>query len=79
MKSSFKTLIPTIIFLICLNVAGQNTEVDIPSKKLLVGGDPNKTYFLIGPKKGEKHSQIRNVQEKPERFQDFREFKILWF
>ena len=28
-------------------------------------------------KKGPKHSQIRNVEIKPERFQDFRVFKVL--
>ncbi len=54
MKSISKTLIPIIILLTCLNVAGKNTDITISSKKLQVGGDPNKTYFLIGPKKGEK-------------------------
>ncbi len=28
-------------------------------------------------KKGPKHSQIRNVEMKPEKFQGFREFKVL--
>ncbi|HEA46699.1 MAG TPA: acylphosphatase [Candidatus Pacearchaeota archaeon] len=28
-------------------------------------------------KKGPRHAQIRNVQVKPERFQDFKSFKIL--
>ena len=28
-------------------------------------------------KKGPRHAQIRNVVEKPERFQDFKSFKIL--
>ena len=30
-------------------------------------------------KRGPQHSQIRSVEEKPERFQDFKEFKILRF
>ncbi len=37
--------------------------------------DVNKIIELC--KKGPKHSQIRNVEIKPERFQDFRVFKIL--
>ncbi len=28
-------------------------------------------------KKGPRHAQIKKVEEKPERFQDFREFKVL--
>lgn len=30
-------------------------------------------------KQGPKHAQIRNVEEKDEKFQDFKEFKILKF
>jgi acylphosphatase len=28
-------------------------------------------------KKGPPHAQVRNVEEKPEKFQDFKEFKVL--
>ena len=37
--------------------------------------DVNKMIELC--KKGPRHSQIKNVQIKPERFQDFKVFKIL--
>jgi|TARA_Y100000310_G_scaffold141354_1_gene140781 acylphosphatase len=37
--------------------------------------DVNKMIDLC--KKGPKHSQIRNVQIKPEKFQDFKVFKVL--
>ncbi|MCH8945861.1 MAG: acylphosphatase [Nanoarchaeota archaeon] len=37
--------------------------------------DVNKMIEIC--KKGPKHSQIRNVEIKPETFQDFKEFKIL--
>lgn len=37
--------------------------------------DVNKMIELC--KKGPKHSQIKNVQIKPERFQDFKVFKVL--
>ncbi len=30
-------------------------------------------------KKGPKHAHIRNIEEKPETFQDFKDFKILRF
>jgi len=37
--------------------------------------DVNKMIELC--KKGPKHAQIRNVEVKPERFQDFKVFKVL--
>lgn len=37
--------------------------------------DVNKMVELC--KKGPKHSQIRKVEEKPEKFQDFKAFKVL--
>ena len=37
--------------------------------------DVNKMIELC--KKGPRHAQIKKVEEKPERFQDFREFKVL--
>ncbi len=37
--------------------------------------DVNKVSALC--KKGPKHSMIRKVEEKPERFQDFKGFKVL--
>ena len=41
------------------------------------GNDVNKMIEIC--KKGPKHAQIRNVEEKEERFQDFKEFKALHF
>lgn len=38
-------------------------------------GDVNKMIEIC--EKGPKHSQIKNVEIKPETFQDFKEFKIL--
>ncbi len=43
---------------------GQNTKVD---------------EMIAVCKQGPKHAHIRNVEEKPETFQDFKEFKILRF
>ena len=40
-----------------------------------ITNDVNKMIEIC--KKGPKHSQIRNVEIKPETFQDFKEFKIL--
>jgi len=43
----------------------------------LEGNADNVNKMIELCKKGPKHSQIRNVEIKPERFQDFRNFKML--
>ena len=41
------------------------------------GDSPNVEKMIELCKKGPKHSQIRKVEEKDEKFQGFREFKVL--
>ena len=43
----------------------------------LEGGAEDVNKMIELSKKGPRHSQIRNVEVKPERFQDFKSFKIL--
>lgn len=46
--------------------------------EVFLEGDNTKVDEMIEVcKKGPKHAQIRNVEIKPEKFQDFRQFKIL--
>jgi acylphosphatase len=48
--------------------------------EIFIEGDNEKVENMIQIcKRGPAHSQIRTVQEKPEAFQDFKEFKILRF
>ena len=41
------------------------------------GNKDNVDQMLNLCKQGPQHAQIRNIEEKPESFQDFKEFKIL--
>ena len=41
------------------------------------GGHENVDKLISIAKIGPQHSQIRNIEEKPEKFQDFKEFKII--
>ena len=41
------------------------------------GNKDNVEQMLNLCKQGPQHAQIRNIEEKPESFQDFKEFKIL--
>ena len=43
----------------------------------LEGDNENVNKMIELCKTGPKHSQIKNVEEKPERFQDFKTFKVL--
>ncbi|MEX0920957.1 MAG: acylphosphatase [Candidatus Pacearchaeota archaeon] len=43
----------------------------------LEGNSPDVNKMIETVKKGPKHSQIRKVIEKKERFQDFKSFKVL--
>lgn len=54
MKSIVKILILAIILLSCPSAAGQDDVADVPSEKLQADSDPNKTYFLIYPRKAAK-------------------------
>ena len=54
MKSVLKAFTLAMCFLTCVSAVAQDDVADIPSKKLQAGGDSNKTYFLIGPRTGEK-------------------------
>ena len=46
--------------------------------EIFLEGNPDEVNKMIEiVKKGPKHSQIKNVQEKEEKFQDFKNFKIL--
>lgn len=46
--------------------------------EIFLEGNPDEVDKMIEiVKKGPKHSQIKNVQEKEEKFQDFKNFKIL--
>ena len=61
-----------------LNVKGFTRNLEDGRVEIFLEGDAdavNKMRELC--KKGPKHSQIRNVEEKAERFQDFKTFKIL--
>ena len=61
-----------------LNVKGFTRNLEDGRIEVFIEGDSeavNKMTELC--KKGPKHSQIRNVEIKPERFQDFKVFKVL--
>jgi acylphosphatase len=61
-----------------LNVKGFVRNLEDGRVEVFLEGDANPVNEMIGLcKKGPKHSQIEKVEEKPERFQDFREFKVL--
>ena len=55
----------------CRNLEDGRVEVFLEGDS----GEVNKMMDLC--KKGPKHSQIKKVEEKPERFQGFRAFKVL--
>ncbi len=45
----------------------------------LEGSNDNVESMMKVCKQGPKHAHIRNIEEKPETFQDFKDFKILRF
>ncbi len=60
------------------NLKGFTRNLEDGRVEIFLEGDPenvNKMMELC--KKGPKHSQIKNVQIKPERFQGFKTFKVL--
>jgi acylphosphatase len=60
------------------NVKGFVRNLEDGRLEIFLEGDATNVNKMIEIcKKGPKHSQIRKVEEKPERFQDFKTFKIL--
>ncbi len=61
-----------------LNVKGFVRNLEDGRVEVFVEGDADAVNKMIEIcKKGSKHSQIKNVEEKIERFQDFKQFKVL--
>jgi acylphosphatase len=62
------------------NVKGFVRNLEDGRVETFLEGDNNSVNKMIELcKKGPKHSQIRNIEMKPERFQGFRVFKVLHF
>ena len=60
------------------NAKGFVRNLEDGRAEVFLEGDANAVNKMIELcKKGPKHSQIRKVEEKPERFQDFKVFKVL--
>ncbi len=60
------------------SVKGYVRNLEDGRVEVFLEGDSEDVDFLIALcKRGQQHSQIRSVEEKPENFQDFKEFKIL--
>ena len=60
------------------NVKGFVRNLEDGKIEVFLEGDVNNVNKMIELcKKGPKHAQIRNVDMKPERFQDFKTFKVL--
>ena len=60
------------------NVKGFVRNLEGGKIEVFLEGDSNSVNKMIELcQKGPKHSQIRNVELKPERFQDFKTFKVL--
>ena len=61
-----------------LNIKGFMRKLEDGRVEVFIEGDhENVQQMLAICKRGPQHSQIRNTEERPERFQDFKEFKIL--
>ena len=61
-----------------LDVRGFMRKLDDGKVEIFIEGDNvNVDSMLEVCKKGSQHSQIRSIEQKPERFQDFRIFKVL--
>ncbi len=60
------------------NVKGFSRNLEDGRIEVFLEGEPDNVNTMIELcKKGPKHSQIRKVDIKPERFQSFKSFKIL--
>jgi acylphosphatase len=61
-----------------LDVKGFTRNLEDGRVEIFLEGDANNVNKMIElSKKGPKHSQIKNVEIKPEKFQEFKSFKIL--
>ena len=61
-----------------LDVRGFMRKLDDGKVEIFIEGDNvNVDSMFEVCKKGSQHSQIRSIEQKPERFQDFRNFKVL--
>jgi len=61
-----------------LNVKGFIRNLEDKRIEIFLEGDVDAVNkMLVLCKKGPRHSQIRHVEEKPERFQEFKTFKVL--
>ena len=61
-----------------LDVKGFTRNLEDGRVEIFLEGDADSVNKMIElAKKGPKHSQIKKVEEKPEKFQEFKSFKIL--
>jgi len=61
-----------------LNVKGFVRTLEDGRVETFLEGEPDKVRKMIELcRKGPRHSQIKKVEEKPERLQDFKVFKVL--
>jgi acylphosphatase len=61
-----------------LGVKGFVRNLDDGRVEIFIEGNPDEVKKMIElAKKGPKHAEIKKVEEKPERFQDFKSFKVL--
>ncbi len=62
------------------NVRGYVRNLEDGRIEIFLEGNKNSVDAMLEIcKKGPAHAKIRNIEEKPEPFQDFKEFKILRF
>lgn len=60
------------------NVKGFTRNLEDGRVEVFLEGDVDSVNKMVGLcEKGPKHSQIKKVDVKPERFQDFKNFKVL--
>lgn len=61
-----------------LNVRGFMRKQDDGKIEIFLEGDREKVdEMILKAKTGPQHTQIRTVEEKAEKFQDFKEFKVM--
>ena len=61
-------------------VTGHLRSLEDGRVEIFLEGDSEDVDSMVAiAKRGPKHAQIRNVEEKSESFQDFKEFKLLGF
>jgi len=61
-----------------LDVRGYMRKLEDGRVEIFLEGDKNKVDEMTALcKRGTEHTQIRNIEEKTERFQDFKDFRIL--